>query len=269
MITFRLINSFFDTMKNPLFTSLIAICFIAFSFIPATGQTADDIEKIIYKAENKLRGKSSISQMKITTIRARYTREMRIKSWTQGEDLSLMYIMEPDRDKGTTYLKRNKEIWYYLPSIERNIKMPPSMMNQSWMGTDLSNDDLVKKNSLSKDFDHTLIAMESISEKKCYHIKLIPHENADVIWWKIELWIEKENFNVMKQESFDEDMELVNTMLASDIKNMGGEIIPSKMQFFPADKPNQKTLMEYESIEFDVTIPSHYFTTQYMTKIKA
>ena len=180
-----------------------------------------------------------------------------------------MYIMEPLRDKGTTYLKRNKEIWYYLPSIERNIKMPPSMMNQSWMGTDLSNDDLVKKTSLSKDFDHTLIGMETISEKECYHIKLIPHENADVIWGKIELWIEKENFNVMKQESFDEDMELVNTMLASDIKNMGGEIIPSKMEFFPADKPNQKTLMEYESIEFDVTIPAHYFTTQYMTKIKA
>ena len=269
MITFRFINSFFQTMKNPLFTLLIAICFIAFSFTPATGQTASDIEKIIYKAENKLRGKSSISQMKITTIRARYTREMRMKSWTQGEDLSLMYIMEPVRDKGTTYLKRNKEIWYYLPSIERNIKMPPSMMNQSWMGTDLSNDDLVKKTSLSKDFDHTLIGMETISEKECYHIKLIPHENADVIWGKIELWIEKENFNVMKQESFDEDMELVNTMLASDIKNMGGEIIPSKMEFFPADKPNQKTLMEYESIEFDVTIPAHYFTTQYMTKIKA
>jgi hypothetical protein len=73
---------------------------------------------------------------------------------------------------------------------------------------------------------------------------------------------------VMKQASFDEDMELVNTMLSSDIKNMGGEIIPSKMEFFQADKPNQSTLMEYESIDFDVTIPSHYFTTQYMTKIK-
>jgi len=227
-----------------------------------------DLKPIINKAENKLRGKSSVATMTITTVRPKYTREMQLKSWTQNDDLSLIYISAPARDKGTVYLKRTKEIWYYIPSIERNIKMPPSMMNQSWMGTDLSNDDLVKKTSMENDFDHELIASEEIEGVDCYHISLIPHEDAEVIWGKIELWIDKEHFNILKQESFDEDLELVNTILSSNIKEMGGEIIPSKMVFYPADKSKQKTIMEYNAIKFNVKIPDHYFTTQFMTKVK-
>lgn len=227
-----------------------------------------DLKSIINKAENKLRGKSSVATMTITTVRPKYTREMQLKSWTQNDDLSLMYISAPARDKGTTYLKRKKEIWYYIPSIERNIKMPPSMMNQSWMGTDLSNDDLVKKTSMENDFDHELIASEEVSGTDCYHISLIPHDDAEVIWGKIELWVDKVHFNIMKQESFDEDLELVNTIISSNVKEMGGEIIPLKMEFHPADKPKQKTIMEYNSIQFNVKIPDYYFTTQFMTKVK-
>lgn len=237
------------------------------TFLISNAQTID-LKSIVAKAENKLRGKSSIATMKVTTVRPKYSRKMELKNWTQNDDLSLMYIGAPARDKGTTYLKRKKEIWYYLPSIERNIKMPPSMMNQSWMGTDLSNDDLVKKTSMENDFHHKLIASEAIDGMDCYHISLIPHEDAEVIWGKIEIWVEKENFNILKQESFDEDLELVNTIHASNVKDMDGEIIPTKMIFYPADKPKQRTEMEYISIKFNVTIPEYYFTTQFMTKVK-
>ena len=243
--------------KHPVHSMRSILVLMLLFSLNSFGQNATELKAIISKAENKLRGKSSISEMTITTVRAKYTREMKMKSWTQGEDYSLMYIQEPVRDKGTTYLKRNKEIWYYLPSIERNIKMPPSMMNQSWMGTDLSNDDLVKKTSTAKDFNHTLLGQETIDGLVCYHIELIPHEDADVIWGKIELWIELEHYNVMKQASFDEDMELVNTMLSSNVQKVGKETIPLKLEFFPADKTNQKTILEYNSIAFDVAIPSH------------
>lgn len=227
-----------------------------------------DLKSIVYKADNRLRGKSSVSTLKITTVRPKYTREMQLKSWTQNDDLSLMYISSPARDKGTTYLKRAKEIWYYLPSIERNIKMPPSMMNQSWMGTDLSNDDLVKKTSMANDFDHELIATEPIDGIDCYHISLIPHEDAEVIWGKIEIWVDKVHFNILKQQSFDEDLELVNTVEGSNVKEMGGEILPTMLVFYPADKPGQKTIMEYLTLKFNVKIPDYYFTTQFMTKVK-
>ena len=227
-----------------------------------------DLKSIVYKADNRLRGKSSVSTLKITTVRPKYTREMQLKSWTQNDDLSLMYISSPARDKGTTYLKRMKEIWYYLPSIERNIKMPPSMMNQSWMGTDLSNDDLVKKTSMANDFDHELIATELIDGIDCYHISLIPHEDAEVIWGKIEIWVDKVHFNILKQQSFDEDLELVNTVEGSNVREMGGEILPTVLVFYPADKEGQKTIMEYLTLKFNVKIPDYYFTTQFMTKVK-
>lgn len=247
---------------------IIVVLILLFSGNYLIAQNKLQLNEIVSKAENKLRGKSSVATMKITTVRPKYTREMQLKSWTQNDDFSLMYIASPARDKGTVYLKRDKEIWYYLPSIERNIKMPPSMMNQSWMGTDLSNDDLVKKTSMEKDFDHELIASEEIDGIDCYHISLIPHDDAEVIWGKIEMWVDKEHFNILKQESFDEDLELVNTISASNVKEMGGEIIPSKMVFYPADKPKQKTIMEYITIQFNVKIPDYYFTTQFMTKVK-
>jgi len=247
---------------------IIVVLILLFSGNYLIAQNKLQLNEIVSKAENKLRGKSSVATMKITTVRPKYTREMQLKSWTQNDDFSLMYIASPARDKGTVYLKRDKEIWYYLPSIERNIKMPPSMMNQSWMGTDLSNDDLVKKTSMEKDFDHELITSEEIDDIDCYHISLIPHDDAEVIWGKIEMWVDKEHFNILKQESFDEDLELVNTISASNVKEMGGEIIPSKMVFYPADKQKQKTIMEYITIQFNVKIPDYYFTTQFMTKVK-
>lgn len=246
--------------------TLLFILVLGFSFSLFSQEI--NLKQIVDKAENRLRGKSSVATMKITTVRPKYSREMQLKSWTQNDDLSLMYISAPARDKGTVYLKRTKEIWYYVPSIERNIKMPPSMMNQSWMGTDLSNDDLVKKTSMTNDFDHELIASEKIEDIDCYHISLIPHDDAEVIWGKIEIWVDKEHFNILKQESFDEDLELVNTVLASNVREMGGEIIPTKLIFYPADKPKQKTLMEYLTLKFNVKIPANYFTTQFMTKVK-
>lgn len=227
-----------------------------------------DVKELVRKAENRLKGKSSIATMKITIVRPKYTRDMTMKSWSKGDDYSLMYIMTPARDKGTTYLKRKKEIWYYLPSVERNIKMPPSMMSQSWMGTDMSNDDLVRRTSMVDDFSQKLLGSETIDGRDCYKVQLIPKESAEVIWGKIEIWVDKKLFNIMKQKTYDEDMELVHTMNSSAVKNMGGKEIPSKMEIIPADKPNQKTVMAYLSLQFDVDIPDHYFTTQYMTKVK-
>lgn len=142
------------------------------------------------------------------------------------------------------------------------------MMNQSWMGTDMSNDDLVKKSSFADDYTHRLLGEETIDGKACHHIELIPNEDADVVWGKVEMWIDKELYNVMKQSQFDEDLILANTMTASKVKAMGGETIPTYMEIVPADKPNQKTVMVYNSIEFNVEVPDSYFSTQYMTRIQ-
>ncbi len=249
--------------------AVISLSFILLNKPSKLGEPQSvNVKDLVQKAENRLKGNSSIATMKISIVRPRYTRDMTMKAWSKGDDYSLMYIMSPARDKGTTYLKRKKEIWYYLPSVERNIKMPPSMMSQSWMGTDMSNDDLVRRTSMVNDFSHKLLGSESVDGRDCYKIQLTPKESAEVVWGKIEIWVDKKLYNIMKQKSYDEDMELVNTMNASKVKNMGGKEIATVMEILPADKPNQKTVMTYETLQFDVEIPEYYFTTQYMTKVK-
>ena len=100
-----------------------------------------------------MRGKeSAYTEMTIQTIRPKWTRSMSLKSWGKGDELSLMVLTSPSKDAGTAFLKRGKEVWNWVPSIERSIKMPPSMMSQSWMGTDMSNDDLVRESSNVRDY---------------------------------------------------------------------------------------------------------------------
>ncbi|MFY0626922.1 MAG: outer membrane lipoprotein-sorting protein [Reichenbachiella sp.] len=251
-------------MRMTIFSFILCIGLL----LPSSLYSQPTLKEIIKEAESRLRGSSSVAVMTITIVRPKYTRDIKMKAWTAGNDYNVMYVMAPARDKGVVYLKRDREIWNYLPSVERNIKMPPSMMNQSWMGTDLSNDDLVQKTSLANDFEHEKLEDENISNIDCYHIKLIPKENAEVIWGRIDIWVDKVHFNVMKQEQFDEDIDLANTMIAFDVKKVGKKTIPTRMEFVPADKPQQKTVLVYNSIQFDTKVPDHFFTTQYMTRLK-
>jgi outer membrane lipoprotein-sorting protein len=123
---------------------------------------AQDPREIIRKVEDNMRGDASYSELTMTTERPRYTREISMKSWSLGEDYALILITAPARDKGTAFLKRGNEIWNYVPNIDRTVKMPPSMMAQSWMGSDFSNDDLVRGSSTIDDYTHTLLRSETV-----------------------------------------------------------------------------------------------------------
>ena len=137
-------------MKKSLFLLFLYLGFFLSSF----GQEAKDIVK---KADDKAKGKTSIASITIQTIRPNWTREMSVKAWTKGKDLTLILVLAPAKEKGVVFLKRKKEVWNWIPSIERNIKMPPSMMSQSWMGTDFTNDDLVKEASIIEDYSHSFL----------------------------------------------------------------------------------------------------------------
>tara|TARA_R110002096_G_scaffold434692_1_gene657473 strand:+ start:110371 stop:111114 length:744 start_codon:yes stop_codon:yes gene_type:complete len=237
-----------------------------FSLTIANGQTA---REIIQKADEKTRGaKSAITEMKITIVRPKWTREMELKTWSKGEDFSLTLIQAPAKDKGTTFLKRDKEIWNYIPSIERSIKLPPSMMMQSWMGTDLTNDDLVKESSVLNDYDHKILGDSIIQNRNCYKIELIPKENAPVVWGKIILFIDKKDFIQLRSEMYDEDGYLVNIMNSSGIKLLGGKMLATKMEVIPVEEEGQKTVMEIKSIEFDKEIKDSFFTVKNMKKLR-
>ena len=248
-------------MKNLI--TIVMLFFIGGSIAPA-----QDALEIITKAEEKVRGASSKGEMTITTVRPKWTREMTMKMWAKGNDYSIILITHPVKEKGNVFLKREKEIWNWVPSIDRNIKLPPSMLMQSWMGTDFTNDDLVRQSSIVTDYTHKIIGTETIEGRICHKIELLPKPDAPVVWGKVLIWVDQKDYLQLKVESYDEDQYLVTTMNSSDIKEMGGRLLATKMEMIPADNPGQKTIMEYKSLEFDIDIEESFFSVQNMKRVK-
>ncbi len=230
--------------------------------------SAQDAREIVRKADEKARGNSSQAQMTITTVRPKWTRSMKLKVWTKGTEYALLLLQAPAKDKGVAYLKRKNEVWNWLPTLERTIKLPPSMMGESWMGTDFTNDDLVKEASVIDDYTHTLTGSELLDGRDCHKIQMIPKPEAAIVWGKVLVWIDKKDFLQLRAEFYDEDGQLVNTMISSEVKTMGGRLLPTKLDMFPADKKGHQTTIIYESIEFDKPISDQFFTTANLTKVK-
>ena len=236
--------------------------------VPAFAQQSLGALEIVRRADEKVRGKTSMAEMKMTIVRPTWSREVTMKSWGKGEQLALILITGPARDKGMAFLKRNNEIWNWQPAIDRVIKLPPSMMMQSWMGSDFTNDDLVKESSAIHDYTHRLIGSEQVEGRECHKIEMVPKEEAAVVWGKVVVWIDKKDFMQMKATFFDEDGFLVNTMYGKDIKMLGGKLLPGRMEVVPADEPGKKTIIEYIRLEFDRTIDDAFFSMQNLKRVK-
>ncbi|MBT31128.1 MAG: outer membrane lipoprotein-sorting protein [Thalassobius sp.] len=225
-------------------------------------------KEIVKKSDEKLRGTSNKAVMSMKIIRPEWERTMSMKSWSKGNEYALILITAPAKDKGTVSLKRENELWNWMPSIERTIKVSPSMMSQSWMGSDFTNDDLLKESSIVEDYNHTLIGEENVSGFNCYKIEMKPKPDAPVVWGKIVLWVSKEEFHQVKAEYYDEDEYLINVMQGYDPKQMGDRVILSKLEMIPADEEGHKTVLIYEQIDFDVDINENFFSLQNMRRVR-
>ena len=159
-------------------------------------------------------------------------------------------------------------MWHWMPSIGRLIKLPPSMMSEGWMGSDYTNDDILKESSIVVDYNHTIIGEESIDGHVCYKIELNPKPDAAVVWGKVIKWITKEHFLQLKSEYYDEDGELIRTELGSDIKTMDGRKIPTKIEIIPEDEEGQKTVIIMDDIIFNRNIPDNFFSQQNMKRVR-
>jgi len=244
---------------------LLLLFFLTLSpFLSAQELTATEI---VQKAYDLMRGKSSYSEVTMHIIRPKWERTLSFKAWAKGTEYSLIYITSPAKEKGQVFLKRGKEMWNWIPSIGRTIKIPPSMMMQSWMGSDMTNDDLVKESSVVEDYTHKLLGTEQLNGYDCYKIELVPKEEAAVVWGKIYSWISRKDFITLKNEYYDEDGYLVNTENLSKIKNVGDRTIPTYFEMIPADKPGHKTTMEFNRIRFNIPIQENFFSIQNMKRI--
>ncbi|MBT3209803.1 MAG: outer membrane lipoprotein-sorting protein [Bacteroidetes bacterium] len=249
-------------------TKVVAVLFfllININFVEAQEFSALEVIK---KADQKNRGKTSSGEMKMTIERADWNRSISMKSWSKGTEYFMIYITSPAKEKGQVFLKRKKEMWNWVPSIEKMIKIPPSMMMQSWMGSDFTNDDLVKQSSIIVDYTHDYLGKEIVRELECHKIQLTVKPDAPVVWGKIIVWVSAEGFDIWKAEYYDEDGYLVNIENAFELKKMGDRTIPTRMEIVPVEKKNQKTILEFISLKFDEPIEDGFFSQQNMKRIR-
>ncbi|TSA27916.1 MAG: outer membrane lipoprotein-sorting protein [Bacteroidetes bacterium] len=228
---------------------------------------AQDATAIIKKANDKMEGASSESEMTMTIVRPTWERKVSFRNWTKGRDYALTLIIAPSKESGQSFLKLKNDMWSWNPTINRMIKLPPSMMSQGWMGSDYTNDDILKESSIVLDYQHAIIGEEIQSGYPCFKIQLDPKEEAAVVWGKIIMWISKEEYYQLRTEYYDEDGYLVKTHILSDIRFMYDRKIPTHFEIIPADKPNQKTLVDIEVVKFDIPISDGFFSQQNMKTV--
>ena len=249
-------------------TNLLITIFLFASLALSVTASAQDPREILRRMEDNMRGDASYTELTMTTVRPRFTREISMKSWSLGDDYALIMITAPARDQGTAFLKRGREIWNFVPSIDRTVKMPPSMRSQSWMGSDFSNDDLVRGTSTIDDFSHRLLRSEAMNGHDCWVLELKPKPDVPVVYDKVIYWVSKQYYLPVKVENYDEYGDLANTINFRDIKHMGGREFPTVMEVIPATRADQKTILTTTKADFGISLTPAYFTLQNLTNVR-
>jgi len=247
-------------------TGTAGLYFLISVNIQAQSLTAMEVVK---RADEKFNGeKSGFMLMSMTIVRPSWQRTVEFKNWTLGPDYALTLITAPAKEAGQTFLKRVTEMWNWNPSINRLIKLPPSMMSQGWMGSDYTNDDIMKESSVVNDYTHQFDGGQTIDGRECYRIKMRSKDEAAVIWGSQIRWIDKKDFLVLKAELYDEDGELVRTEIGSEIKIMDGRTIQTRIELHPADEPGNKTVLIIKEIKFNIPLQESYFSQQNMKVVR-
>lgn len=228
---------------------------------------AEDAGIIVEDSFNYMRGQASIATVMMTIHRPDWERQMTIKAWTRGQKDSLFYIEAPPKDHGNGTLKRGREMWMYNPKINRIIKVPPSMMSQSWMGSDFSNNDLAKSDSLLTDYTHTIVGTETHAGKRVYLIKSMPKPNAPVVWGMQKLKI-REDLIWLSEEFFDEDLQPVRVMTTLEIQMLGGKLYPKVWRMQVVAETDKYTELTYTSLEFKASLPDSLFSQTSLRKAR-
>lgn len=243
---------------------LIAVFFAGSASLRAEKSLRD----LVDESNKLLRGQSSHSRITMTITTPKFKRVLELEAWNQGREKALMRIHAPVKERGNGTLKIAKEIWNWLPSVERVLKIPPSMMQSSWMGSDFTYDDMVKADSVVKDYEHSLIEKKSEGEGTTYVILGTPKPDAPVVWGKVILHVREEKGAVMplKEEDFSEREERIRTIQFSDVKEMGGRLIPTRLECVPHKKPGNRTVMSYQQFDVDLDYDKVFFSLSNLQK---
>jgi len=245
-------------MKKP---GLI-FCILAALASVALCQQQESALSIIKKSDQLMRGKTHTGKYRMIVIRPEWKRTLEFELWSEGTKKSFVRMLAPAKDKGVTFLKIEREMWNYIPKINRVIKIPPSMMLQSWMGSDFTNDDLVKESSIVEDYEHKLLRRETLDGIEQYVVELRPKPQTAVVWDKVVEWIRVADYIPTKAHYYNERGELVRTMLFSEITRFGKRRLPARLELVEEKKPGRRTVMILSDATFDMPVKPSVFTKQ-------
>ncbi len=238
---------------------LIPSLLILMLAIPAQ---ALDVKALIREVEQQYHGASSRALTSMQVKTANWERTLEMEAWSLERDYFLVRILEPAKEKGVATLKRYREVWNFLPKVDRIIKVPPSMMGGSWMGSHITNDDLVKANHIEEDYNLRLLE-ESATH---YEIECLPKPEAAVVWGKIVYRVNKEPRVPERVDYYDEEMVRVREIHFDDVQQIGDRIVPLRLTVLPLEKPEEKTVLQYHELVFDLDIDETYFSLRNLKK---
>ncbi len=237
---------------------LVLTLFLAASAFSAEGVDRTATE-IVRDALNHWRGLSSQSEMTMTIHRPDWERSMSMESWTQGEKRSLVRVTAPRKDRGNGTLIDDNNMWTFSPKVNRVIKVPSSMMNQSWMGSDFSNKDISRTDDILEQYDHALLGKTELDGLTVYEIESIPHEDAAVVWGREVLFVREDNV-LVEHRFYDQDGARVKTLRTLEFAEMGGRAVAAIQRMEKEEAPGEWTEIRLDSVEFDVELNSSVFT---------
>lgn len=233
---------------------------LLFTSVAYAADTGDINPAALVKAAiDHWRGVSSQSENSMTIHRPDWQRTMAMKVWTEGSKRSLVRVTAPAKDAGNGTLLVDNTMWTFSPKVNRIIKVPSSMMSQSWMGSDFSNKDISRSDDIVDQYEHSLLRTESKDGHTVYVIQSVPHEDAAVVWGKEILHI-RDDYIVLRQEFWDQDGVLVKLMETLDVKEMGGRTVAARQRMGEVEKPDEWTEVEVSSANFDVELSPKLFT---------
>ena len=239
-----------------------SLCFLLLYFFSSLVMGSDQKALDLLDRMDKLyRLDSSKATMTMDIETPNWQRSMTLVSWSKGMDFTLVRIQSPKKEKGIATLKRENEMWNFFPKANQVIKVPPSMMMGSWMGSDFTNDDLVREESLAEEYEVTLT-----EDDKFYHLSLVPREDTITVWGKIEFTVDKANLLPVKEVFFNEEGEAMREMMFSKVTNFDGKLLPAVLELRPLNKTGHKTRIVYDELTFNVEISDSIFTLRNLKK---
>jgi outer membrane lipoprotein-sorting protein len=246
-------------MRARLRTALVLALLAALVAPAALAQpSAPSLEEITRRLDDLYRSSASIARMELTIVTPRQTRTLRMRAWTRGENRALVVIESPSREAGTATLRRDRNLWNYLPRISRTIRVPPSMMLSSWMGSDLTNDDLTQSRSFRRDFIGQVVGRSE--SPSGWLVRYDARDGVVGLWRRIEYVVSDDGSLPLEARFFDRRMRLARTMRYEDVRTLDGRRIPTRMVIVPHDREGHRTEMRYLSMDFDANVSESTFS---------